>query len=150
MDGPEHPDLLLSVDKLALQALGGGLDVVRGGLESRHLDCLTGLVSASLILLDLVISVRRPESVKEFLLSDEVLLFGIHALEEDLELLVRDAQLEADNGLFELIDRNGDRVVSIDEVEALVDGHVVPHQVGTDLLEDAAFPLLGILGLYNK
>ena len=57
---------------------------------------------------------------------------------------MREAQLEADQSPLELFPRDCLAPIVVDEVEAGLDGHRVPPQVFSDLLEHSPLPLDGV------
>ena len=65
-------------------------------------------------------------------------------LQEDLQLRLGEPQVKPDESLLELRQGYGLASIVVNEVEALLDGVVVPHQVLTDPLEHPPLPVGGV------
>lgn len=89
---------------------------------------------------EVVVGVGGPELLEELGLGDVALLFVVEAGEEDLDLLVRKAHLKADQRLPQLLQRHCLAPILVDQVEALLNGHIVSAEELANFAEYSPLP----------
>ena len=116
-------------------------------LDHRHQNLLLRSVFLLFFFIfkNVLVSIRRPETLKEFCLAKVPFVILIYALKENLDFFFFQPYVKSNQGLLKLLKTDRGWAVSIDHFKALLYREIVVHKVIANLLKNPAFPLISEL-----